>query len=508
MPDENHQNLYLKNKNIWQRLNEINPVIAIAISIVCVVLIQGTMSPQPFDDAFITYRYARNLSTGLGFVYNQGEKVLGTTTPIYTILLTIIARIFTPDILPRASFVISIMADALNMWLVYRISGWILNDHSISILAAIVYLLQPFRLNVAGGGMETSLFITCLLLMYERYFVGDRSIISAFLAAGAILIRPDAVIALVPLYVDWIIHDWRGAIKGAVITLITCLPWIIWATAYFGSPIPQSIIAKSITYKNSLGQAAFYLLTFLGTGTIGPYTSPIFLLPGLFIVLPIAVIGIIDLSKHNPRGLVICSYPLIYIVLMSIINPSMYFSWYFVPLIPGLLINLFASIWYRPKLSKKYKFIAASFLSILLVIVPVYLLNTKPSWPLSRSREIAFWDASKSISEHNLKNKVVLAPDIGVIGWSLADASILDPIGLVSPEAIIYSTDLPPDQLVSPEMIKDKRPDYIISLDQFINPAVIDDEYFQKSYTSVYEMNVEIVNTNQSLYVFQLNRNH
>jgi hypothetical protein len=39
------------------------------------------------DDAFITYRYARNLATGRGFVYNEGERVLGTTTPLYAMIL-------------------------------------------------------------------------------------------------------------------------------------------------------------------------------------------------------------------------------------------------------------------------------------------------------------------------------------------------------------------------------------------------------------------------------------
>jgi hypothetical protein len=37
--------------------------------------------PATFDDAYITYRYARNISVGRGFVYNEGESVLGTTTP-------------------------------------------------------------------------------------------------------------------------------------------------------------------------------------------------------------------------------------------------------------------------------------------------------------------------------------------------------------------------------------------------------------------------------------------
>jgi len=40
--------------------------------------------PRTIDDAYITFRYARNLADGLGFVYNPGQQVLGTTTPLYT----------------------------------------------------------------------------------------------------------------------------------------------------------------------------------------------------------------------------------------------------------------------------------------------------------------------------------------------------------------------------------------------------------------------------------------
>src|SRR6266496_4099807 len=35
------------------------------------------------EDALITFRYAENLALGKGFVYNAGERVLGTTTPLF-----------------------------------------------------------------------------------------------------------------------------------------------------------------------------------------------------------------------------------------------------------------------------------------------------------------------------------------------------------------------------------------------------------------------------------------
>src|SRR5687768_3192429 len=40
-----------------------------------------------YDDPYITYRYAGNLASGAGFVYNAGERILSTTTPLYTLIL-------------------------------------------------------------------------------------------------------------------------------------------------------------------------------------------------------------------------------------------------------------------------------------------------------------------------------------------------------------------------------------------------------------------------------------
>jgi hypothetical protein len=42
-----------------------------------------------FDDAYITYRYAHRITRGLGFMYNDGESVLGITTPLLTLTLAL-----------------------------------------------------------------------------------------------------------------------------------------------------------------------------------------------------------------------------------------------------------------------------------------------------------------------------------------------------------------------------------------------------------------------------------
>lgn len=58
-----------------------NLLIGIAFGILILVfstrIIPGA---RIIDDAFITFRSARNILAGNGFVYNPGEQVLGTTT--------------------------------------------------------------------------------------------------------------------------------------------------------------------------------------------------------------------------------------------------------------------------------------------------------------------------------------------------------------------------------------------------------------------------------------------
>ena len=46
---------------------------------------------RPFDDTYITFRYSLNLASGYGFVYNLGEPVLGTTAPLWAMVLALCA---------------------------------------------------------------------------------------------------------------------------------------------------------------------------------------------------------------------------------------------------------------------------------------------------------------------------------------------------------------------------------------------------------------------------------
>src|SRR4051794_40743160 len=64
---------------------------------------------RPLDDAYITYRYALNLGDGHGFVYNVGDHVLGTTTPLWAAILG--AAHWVGLSLPATSLVLALACD-------------------------------------------------------------------------------------------------------------------------------------------------------------------------------------------------------------------------------------------------------------------------------------------------------------------------------------------------------------------------------------------------------------
>src|ERR1043165_7436790 len=71
------------------------------------------------DDALITFRYVENLVAGHGFVYNTGEHVLGTTTPLFTLLLSGFALFgLSPFV---AASLINAIGDCVIAWILYAI---------------------------------------------------------------------------------------------------------------------------------------------------------------------------------------------------------------------------------------------------------------------------------------------------------------------------------------------------------------------------------------------------
>jgi hypothetical protein len=124
-------------------------------------------------------------------------------------------------------------------------------------LAALLYLAAPLMLNHAYNGLETG----CVMFFYAaiaRWMQTERDTSLAGLAGLGVLIgllvlaRIDAAFVAVALGLNELRRAWRrgsasilgrGALLGGVALLVS-LPWWLYNTIYFGSPMPTSGTAQ------------------------------------------------------------------------------------------------------------------------------------------------------------------------------------------------------------------------------------------------------------------------
>jgi hypothetical protein len=195
------------------------------------------------DDAFITYRYARNLASGLGFVFNPGERVLGTTTPLYTFLLAPIGLV--EDWLPFASNALGCLGVAFQAWAVGRILRRLGADRFFGAGAAFFVL--------GGGigsywhvGLETNVLAALMIWSVERLIVG-RFGWAGVLAGLAAVCRLDSVLLAVLLCFEIVVHqrkNWRVLVSPALGFVVVLAPWMAFSLFYFGALFPNSLQAK------------------------------------------------------------------------------------------------------------------------------------------------------------------------------------------------------------------------------------------------------------------------
>jgi hypothetical protein len=120
-----------------------------AILVAIVVLARLIPGPRTIDDSYITFRYAHNLLAGQGFTYNPGEAVLGTTTPLYTLLMVGLGALTGGSEAPfdRLALLVNIVADAATALLLWRL-GCRLGFERAGTAAALAWAVAPFSVSV------------------------------------------------------------------------------------------------------------------------------------------------------------------------------------------------------------------------------------------------------------------------------------------------------------------------------------------------------------------------
>ncbi len=196
------------------------------------------------DDSYIFYSYAKNIVNGHGYVFNIGERVNATTSPLYTLLLAGGYAMF--RFLPFVTIpLVGHLIGAIALFFLCFLLMQSFNSEKGTLfpfILPLVFLTIPM-LSLAIG-MET--FLTLMLAMASITFYSKGRLTAASLACSlAILARPDMVILAAVLVSYQFIRTRRlPNIEVAIVFVLPLLTWLIFSLMYFGEPLPTSLAAK------------------------------------------------------------------------------------------------------------------------------------------------------------------------------------------------------------------------------------------------------------------------
>ncbi len=295
-------------------------VSAVAALACTLLLIQAwTFRGVRLDDAYITFHYAQNLASGHGFVFNVGQRVMGSTSPGEVLLATILYPAVGHDALPGAMAALGCVGWTAQAVLLFFILRKKMGAFRASIVAGGV------AVGVAGSplwlALETNLAAAATLAVLALA-LSSRWTWAAAVCAFAGLMRADAYLVAAPLAVLCVRERRWGAWRPALALGLLAAPWPIFASAYFGTPVPLSVAKVHFTTQ---GLYALHVLRDVPC----PYVSAPALALAAFWLFVVG--GAWTLVRADPRFWALVVYGLLHAVLYIVLAPDPAFAWHLYP---------------------------------------------------------------------------------------------------------------------------------------------------------------------------------
>ena len=199
------------------------------------------------DDAYISYRYARNLASGDGLVFNPGQRVEGYSNLLYVLILSPAFRIAGDSaILPIAVTLNGACAAAALVLFHRRLRARF--GPRPAAQAAALFSMWPAVWLWNASGMETALVLLLQVALWAEVTRDEspprvRPLVVVFVLL--VLARADGfVVASIGVLFLALRRDLVRAGAGAAAVVLTTAAVVVGRLAYYGHPLPNTYYAK------------------------------------------------------------------------------------------------------------------------------------------------------------------------------------------------------------------------------------------------------------------------
>jgi len=292
---------------------------------------------------------ARNAWLGNGLTHHLGEpRVHSFTSPIGEMIPLIGESVHQGLFLLKFT---ALIASAMAIYYAYRI-GSILKFHWAAQILLLSYLAtDQLQIFFGMSGMETQIAAT-IFLATLYYLLEERWELLGLTAGLGMLVRPEFVFCIAAIGLFMLAKHPRKLPTVIGIFLCVITPWYLFAYFYYGSVIPNTILAKSVAgrfgpFKSSPSEVWIYFKN--SWENIAPFKEwyfeeeapvPVFIIQAaVLMVLAMTIFGIVcAFLKKEWRLVTIAGIVILFFLYRSLSRLSVYFMWYLPPFMALLLV--------------------------------------------------------------------------------------------------------------------------------------------------------------------------
>jgi hypothetical protein len=433
------------------------------------------------DDAYISFRYARQLAEGHGLVFNVGDRVEGYTNLLWVLWLTPFERMHID--LALVSRLTSVASGIVLLALMLRLVERRLQP-TFAVLTAtgLFFALLPPVAVWSTSGLETMPFALAYFGVFERLALDPerpRGVQAGLWGAAAVLLRADGaawVLILIALAAlswtrTWSTATMRGVWRAVGVVIVVTAVHVAWRHSYYGEWLPNTALVKG---GFSMARIRRGIVAMAAITAAVPWLA----------VVPVAALALArrpPLLAVQALGVLACAVA----VVVEIGGDFMAMGRMLVPAMPFLAIlaaTLGMAIVRRVEPAASRQWVAVAVMVPLLVVpsldgrrLPnsvVRRLNFRYGIP--PQTEVEFWRGMRDRAAEGIELGAALRANttpgeslilgrIGAVGYT-TDLVILDVFGLVDREVARQPTSrtvLPGhDKEVEPDFFMGRRPTY------------------------------------------------